>query len=209
MTVCEFVVAIIGPTASECNQSAQSALIPFVCFYSTSLSSPPHGDLIAWVITGEIFLPKIRAKAMSLSVTSNWVWNWSIAFSSECLFLLRCAFAPILILFNNIVPGRLWLRKRKLGYQGVLFYIWGSTCFCCILFAYFYILETKDLSLEQIDLLHQHVAPVHSVSYCKRLLAEGTELSKFRYHITEFAKRWFMGLLTPLEPRSDDWLDQA
>ena len=58
-----------------------------------------------------------------------------------------------------------------------VFYLWGSTCFCCIIFAYFCVPETKGLSLEQIDLLYQNVAPVNSVSYRKRLLAEGTELS--------------------------------
>jgi SP family sugar:H+ symporter-like MFS transporter len=59
-----------------------------------------------------------------------------------------------------------------------VFYIWGSTCACCIVFAYFCIPETKGLSLEQVDLLYQNVAPVHSVSYRKRLLAAGTKLSK-------------------------------
>ena len=59
-----------------------------------------------------------------------------------------------------------------------VFYIWGTTCFCCIIFAYFCIPETKGLSLEQIDVLYQNVVPVNSVSYRKRLLAEGTELSE-------------------------------
>ena len=59
-----------------------------------------------------------------------------------------------------------------------VFYIWGSMCFCCIIFAYFCVPETKGLSLEQIDLLYQNVAPVNSVSYRRRLLAEGTELSQ-------------------------------
>jgi hypothetical protein len=58
-----------------------------------------------------------------------------------------------------------------------VFYIWGSTCCCCIAFAYFCIPETKGLSLEQIDLLYRNVAPVHSVSYRKQLLVDGTELS--------------------------------
>jgi len=68
-------------------------------------------------------------------------------------------------------PGNLNLGTK-------VFYIWGSTCFCCIIFAYFCIPETKGLSLEQIDLLYQNVAPVHSVSYRKRLIAEGAELSE-------------------------------
>ena len=59
-----------------------------------------------------------------------------------------------------------------------VFYVWGSTCFCCIIFAYFCIPETKGLSLEQIDQLYQNVAPIHSVAYRKRLLAEGGDLSE-------------------------------
>ena len=61
-----------------------------------------------------------------------------------------------------------------------VFYIWGSTCFCCIIFAYFCISETKGLSLEQVDLMYQNVAPVHSVSYRKQLLAKDTQLSEAR-----------------------------
>ena len=59
-----------------------------------------------------------------------------------------------------------------------VFYIWGTTCCTCVIFAYFCIPETKGLSLEQVDLLYQNVVPVHSVSYRKRLLAEGTELKE-------------------------------
>jgi hypothetical protein len=65
--------------------------------------------------------------------------------------------------------------KRRLGYQGVLHL--GLNVFLLI-FAYSCVPETKGLSLEQIDLLYQNVAPVNSVSYRKRLLAEGTELSQ-------------------------------
>ena len=57
-----------------------------------------------------------------------------------------------------------------------VFYIWGSMCFMCIIFAYFCIPETKGLSLEQVDLLYRNVAPLHSISYRKRLFAEGIEL---------------------------------
>jgi hypothetical protein len=59
-----------------------------------------------------------------------------------------------------------------------VFYIWGSTCFCCIIFAYLCIPETKGLSLEQVDLLYQNATPVQSVAYRKRLIAEGAEFSE-------------------------------
>ena len=62
-----------------------------------------------------------------------------------------------------------------------VFYLWGTTCFCCTIFTYFCIPETKGLSLEQIDLLYQKVAPVHSVSYREQLLGKGsTEISDAR-----------------------------
>ena len=173
MTVCEFIVAIIGSTTKASNQSAQSTLVAFVCIYIAFFAST--WGPITWVVTGEIFPLQIRAKAMSLSVASNWLWNWAIAYSSEYSRLLRRVFVRILIYLTapylvDSGPGNLNLGTK-------VFYIWGTTCFCCIIFAYFCIPETKGLSLEQIDLLYQNVAPVNSVSYRKRLLAEGTELS--------------------------------
>ncbi|KAI0262637.1 MFS monosaccharide transporter [Russula aff. rugulosa BPL654] len=157
MTVCEFIIAIIGSATKSSNQSAQSALVAFVCFYIAFFAAT--WGPIAWVITGEIFPLKVRAKAMSLSVASNWAWNWAIAYST-----------PYLV---DSGPGNADLNTK-------VFYIWGSTCFCCIIFAYFCIPETKGLSLEQIDVLYQNVAPINSVSYRKRLLAEGNGLLESR-----------------------------
>jgi len=157
MTICEFIIAIIGSTTSTSSHSAQSAEVAFVCIYIAFFAST--WGPIAWVITGEIFPLKIRAKAMSLSVASNWLWNFAIAYST-----------PYLV---ESGPG-----NADLGTK--VFYIWGSTCFGCIIFAYFCVPETKGLSLEQIDLLYRNVAPVHSVSFRKRLIAEGNELSQVK-----------------------------
>jgi sugar porter (SP) family MFS transporter len=119
MTVCEFIIAIIGSATPQTNQSAQSALVAFVCLYIAFFAST--WGPIAWVICGEIFPLNIRAKAMSLTTASNWLWNWAIAYSSEYLKTLT----PVHVrarsyLFGSAVHGRLWPRKRKLGYQGVL-----------------------------------------------------------------------------------------
>jgi SP family sugar:H+ symporter-like MFS transporter len=85
MTICEFIIAIIGSTTKTTNQSAQSAEVAFVCIYIAFFAST--WGPIAWVVTGEIFPLKIRAKAMSLSVASNWLWNFAIAYSSMFLSL--------------------------------------------------------------------------------------------------------------------------
>jgi len=157
MTICEFIIAIVGSTTNSSNQSAQSAEVAFVCIYIAFFAST--WGPIAWVVTGEIFPLKVRAKAMSLSVASNWLWNFAIAYST-----------PYLV---DSGAG-----NANLGTK--VFYIWGSTCFGCIIFAYFCIPETKGLSLEQIDLLYQNVAPLHSVSFRRRLMAEGNELSQVK-----------------------------
>jgi MFS family permease len=97
MTICEYIIAIIGSTTSRSNQSAQSAEVAFVCFY-ISFFAATWGP-IAWVITGEIFPLKVRAKAMSLATASNWLWNWAIAYSSESLLV-----SPVSVSGNHSHP---------------------------------------------------------------------------------------------------------
>ena len=86
MTICEFTVAIVGSTTTTSNKAAQAVEVAFVCIYIAFFSST--WGPVTWVITGEIFPLKIRAKAMSLSVASNWLWNFGIAYASMFFVLL-------------------------------------------------------------------------------------------------------------------------
>jgi MFS family permease len=174
MCICEFLVAIVGSTSSKTNRSAQSAEVALVCFY-ISFFAATWGP-IAWVITGEIFPLNVRAKAMSLSTASNWLWNWGIAYASESSFLSSAVARSGTFSCNLLAPYLVDSGAGNADLGTNVFYLWGSTCFMCIIFAYFCIPETKGLSLEQVDLLYQNVDPVHSVAYRKRLLAEGSEL---------------------------------
>ncbi|KAJ3538805.1 hypothetical protein NMY22_g5014 [Coprinellus aureogranulatus] len=148
MTVCEFIIAIVGVTVSVENIAAQKVLIAFVCIYIAFFAST--WGPVAWVITGEIFPLQVRAKAMSLSVASNWLWNFAIAYAT-----------PYLV---NDEPG-------SAGLEVKVFFIWGSTCACCLVFTYFCVPETKGLSLEQIDHMYQNTIPSKSLAYRRRLLA--------------------------------------
>ncbi|ESK97847.1 mfs monosaccharide transporter [Moniliophthora roreri MCA 2997] len=154
MCICEFLIAIIGVTISVENTAGQKVLIAFVCIYIAFFAST--WGPIAWVITGEIFPLQVRAKAMSLSVASNWLWNWAIAYAT-----------PYLV---NKEAG-------SAGLEAKVFFIWGSTCFCCILFTYFCVPETKGLSLEQIDIMYTNTSPRTSNSYRARLLADDVHAS--------------------------------
>jgi SP family sugar:H+ symporter-like MFS transporter len=118
MCLCEYLVAIVGVTISTSNIAGQKVLIAFVCIYIAFFAST--WGPVAWVVTGEIFPLNIRAKAMSLSTASNWLWNFGIGYA-----------VPYLV---NNEPG-------SAGLQVKVFFIWGSTCAGCLLFTYFCVPE--------------------------------------------------------------------
>lgn len=111
MLICEFLVAIVGVTISTENLAGQKVLIAFVCIYIAFFAST--WGPIAWVVTGEIFPLNIRAKGMSLSTASNWLWNFGIGYATPYL----------------VNPGA---GNANLGVK--VFFIWGGTCVGCLLF---------------------------------------------------------------------------
>ncbi|RDB19992.1 putative glucose transporter rco-3 [Hypsizygus marmoreus] len=160
MCVCEFIVAIVGVTVGDIqadqsvNLPAQRVLIAFVCIYIAFFAT--SWGPVAWVVTGEIFPLNIRAKGMSLSVASNWLWNFGIGYAT-----------PYLV--NPTTTGVNGVKAANLGVK--VFFIWGSTCVGCLIFTYFFIPETKGLSLEQIDLLYRESTIIGSEAYRKQILA--------------------------------------
>nr|ARU07967.1 putative glucose transporter-3715 [Aureobasidium melanogenum] len=128
MAVCQIIVAGVGFAPLE-NQSAQKALVAFVCIYIFFFAST--WGPCAWVVTGEIFPLKVRAKSLSMTTASNWLLNWAIAFAT-----------PYMV--NAIHTNVFW--------------VWGGFCCVCIAFVYFVIYETKGLSLEQVDELYGKVS---------------------------------------------------
>ncbi|KAM3419522.1 hypothetical protein BST61_g2865 [Cercospora zeina] len=135
MAVCQFIVAAVGTGAGTENMAAQRALIAFVCIYIFFFAC--SWGPCAWVVTGEIFPLKVRAKSLSMTTASNWLLNWAIAYST-----------PYLV---DSGPGNANLQSK-------VFFIWGSFCFICIIFVYSLIYETKGLSLEQVDELYAKVS---------------------------------------------------
>ncbi|KAJ7226629.1 monosaccharide importer [Mycena haematopus] len=161
MMVCEYIVAIVGVTAGQTasdgsvNLVAQRVLIAFVCFYIAFFAT--SWGPVAWVITGEIFPLNIRAKGMSLSVASNWLWNFGIGYATPYLVDPSTKGQP-----NGVATAALHVK---------VFFIWGSTCLGCLIFTYFFIPETKGLSLEQIDLLYKESSIINSEKYRKEMIA--------------------------------------
>ncbi|KAF8517997.1 MFS monosaccharide transporter [Hysterangium stoloniferum] len=149
MLICEYTIAITGVTISTENIAGQKVLVAFVCIYIAFFAAT--WGPIPWVVTGEIFPLNVRAKAMSLSIASNWIWNWGIGFATPYL----------------VDPGK---GNADLGVK--VFFIWGTTCLGCLVFTYLCIPETKGLALEQVDILYQNSTPRNSIKYRNQLMAK-------------------------------------
>jgi len=139
MVVCQFIVAIIGVTDGS-NPAAVRAMIAFICIYIFFFATT--WGPAAWVVIGEIFPLPIRARGVGLSTASNWLWNCIIAV---------------------ITPYMVGTDKGNLGAK--VFFIWGSLCATCFVYAYFLVPETKGLTLEQIDRMFEESTPRRSAAW--------------------------------------------
>ncbi|KAJ5222951.1 uncharacterized protein N7469_009191 [Penicillium citrinum] len=133
MCVSQLIVAIVGTVASSA--VANKVLIAFVCIYIFFFAS--SWGPVAWVVTGELYPLKARAKCLSITTATNWLLNWAIAYAT-----------PYMV---NDGPGNANLQSK-------VFFIWGGFCFICAIFVYTCIYETKGLSLEQVDELYAKVS---------------------------------------------------
>lgn len=133
MVVCQFIVAIAG-TVDGSNTTTVKAEIAFICIYIFFFASTWGPG--AWVVIGEIFPLPIRSRGVALSTASNWLWN--------------CIIAVITPYMVNPDKGNL---KAK------VFFVWGSLCACCFVYAYLLVPETKGLSLEQVDRMMEETTP--------------------------------------------------
>ncbi|KAF2747702.1 general substrate transporter [Sporormia fimetaria CBS 119925] len=129
MCVCQYIVAIVGTVAGTTEVAAQKTAIAFVCIYIFFFAS--SWGPVAWVVTGELFPLKVRAKCLSITTASNWLFNWAIAYSTPYM-----------------------VNEDYANLQSKVFFVWGTCCFVCIAFVWFMIYETKGLSLEQVDELY-------------------------------------------------------
>jgi SP family sugar:H+ symporter-like MFS transporter len=135
MAVCQFVVAITGTVVGTANTAAQQSMVAFVCIYIFFFAC--SWGPVAWVVTGELFPLKVRAKSLSMTTASNWLLNFAIGYAT-----------PYIV---NDGPG-----NANLGAK--VFFIWGGCCFICIFFVWACIYETKGLALEQVDELYAKVS---------------------------------------------------
>lgn len=142
MVVMQFIVGAIGATAGKntpthpANPNAVRAMIAFICL-NISVFATTWGPA-AWIVIGEIFPLTIRSRGVGLSTSSNWFWNCIIGVITPYLVAER--------------PD-----SAKLGSN--VFFMWGGLCCISFLFAFFFVPETKGLTLEQVDKMLEETTP--------------------------------------------------
>lgn len=131
MCVSQFIVAIVGVAGG--GDSAQKVLVAFTCIFIAFFAAT--WGPAAWVVVGELFPLRTRAKSVAMCVASNWLWNWAIAYAT---------------------PYMVDSDEGNLGTN--VFFVWGGCNLLCFFFAWYWVYESKGLSLEQIDELYENVS---------------------------------------------------
>ncbi|KAK6583543.1 hypothetical protein PZA11_003273 [Diplocarpon coronariae] len=139
MVICQFIVAIIG-VSTDTTASVQ-AQIAFICIYIAFFATTWGPG--AWVVIGEIFPLPIRSRGVGLSTASNWLWNCIIA----------------------IITPYLTSDSQGVDLGSKIFFLWGSLCILCVIYAYLLIPETKGLTLEQVDRMLEETTPRNSAKW--------------------------------------------
>lgn len=129
MCISELLIAIVG--AATDSDAANKCMVGFTCIFIAFFAAT--WGPVAWVIVGETMPLAIRSNGVALSTASNWLWNFAIAYAT-----------PYLV---DEAPG-------SAGLGSNVFFIWGGCNFLCFFFAYFFVYETKNLTLEQVDELY-------------------------------------------------------
>lgn len=130
MSTSQLVVAIVGVATDS--DSSKKVLVAFSCIFIAFFAAT--WGPCAWVVIGELYPLRTRAKSVSLCMASNWLWNWAIAYAT---------------------PYMVDKDKGNLGTS--VFFIWGGCNLICFIFAWALIYETKGLSLELVDELYEKV----------------------------------------------------
>ncbi|KAI0880167.1 general substrate transporter [Annulohypoxylon maeteangense] len=150
MMVCFLIYAFVGHFALDSENpmntpQAGSTLIVFSCLAIAAFAAT-WGPLV-WAMVAELYPSRYRAPCMALATASNWFWNFMISF------------------FTRFITDAIDY------FYGLVF---AGCCAALIVIVYFFVIETKDRSLEEVDTMYLlHVNPIQSSHWDGSKLPEG------------------------------------
>lgn len=135
MVGCFLIYSLVGSFGLPANW-AGNLLIVFTCIYVVAFATT-WGPLV-WAIVGELYPSRYRAPCMALATASNWLLNFLISF------------------FTTFITDKIHY------WYGMVF---GGSCTALFFFVFFFVIESKDRSLEEIDTMY--LAGVNPITSAK------------------------------------------
>ncbi|KAF2443723.1 general substrate transporter [Karstenula rhodostoma CBS 690.94] len=167
MFVCLFIYAFVGHYQLDhlnptSTPQAGNIMIVFTCLFIAAFATT-WGPLV-WAIVGELYPARYRATCMGLATASNWLFNFLISF------------------FSTMITD-------KIDYfYGLVF---GVSCAVLAVIVYFFMIETKGRSLEEIDTMYMlHVNPITSSKWTPDHLGHDGLVETDRLHVGPGGRSW-------------------
>lgn len=130
MSISNFIIAIVGVCITDDNISSiisVSFSCSFIAFFAASWGGCP------WALVSDMYGISIRQKAISITVATNWLVNFTCAY---------------------ITPYLIDTGDHTAALRNKIFFIWGGFNAFGVVFAYLMVYETKGLKLEEIDYMY-------------------------------------------------------
>jgi SP family sugar:H+ symporter-like MFS transporter len=149
MMVCFLIYSFIGhfkldQTNPSATPAAGNVLIVFSCLFIVAFATT-WGPLV-WAVVAELYPAKYRAPAMAVATASNWLWNFLMS------FFTRFITDAIDYLYGLVFAG---------------------CCLMLVLVVFFFLIESKDRGLEEIDTMYLlHVNPITSSKWNDKNVSE-------------------------------------
>ncbi|KAL5001415.1 general substrate transporter [Aspergillus recurvatus] len=125
-SVGHFSLNVDNPPATP---GAGKAMVVFACLFITGFATT-WGPMI-WAIVAELYPSRYRAKAMAMATASNWLWNFLIGHKKR--------------FFTPFITGDI-----DFAYG----YVFAGCLFAAVLIVYFFVLEGKGKTLEEMDMMY-------------------------------------------------------
>jgi SP family sugar:H+ symporter-like MFS transporter len=178
MGACLFIYSFVGhyqldPDFPQSTPQAGNIMIVFTCLFIAGFATT-WGPLV-WAIVGELYPARYRATCMALATASNW-----------CVYLFQTTrnihTNPNPRLFNFLISFFSPKIAKSIDYfYGLVF---GGCCFALFLVVYFFMIETKNRSLEEIDTMYVlHVNPITSSKFDAASLQKDGLIDTDRLHM--------------------------
>ncbi|KAK5158104.1 hypothetical protein LTR04_005310, partial [Oleoguttula sp. CCFEE 6159] len=142
MCMCFLVFSFVGHfqldhARPQNTPQAGNLMITFTCFFIFAFATT-WGPMV-WAVVAEMYPARYRAKCMALATASNWLFNFLISFFSTFI-------------------------TNKIDYlHGLVF---AGCCFALFFVVFFFMMETKDRSLEEIDIMYVlRINPINSANW--------------------------------------------